>query len=208
MPGHSRSPRRGMPLVTMYVASLRSCCPRNSDSFSQNDKPTIASHMIKTGRVFSASLELLSQMRLISVRVNVLVKAVDPIHYAQMVELRAAAELKHKFFEVIGTGDPLNMEGRELIFNRQTPLHPDRSDHWESWACIMAIGPFKGGPLHIPSIGLRMEYWDGTMILLRGKILKHEVEAFSGGQRISIAHFTHRSFWKSCGVVPTAQPLE
>ncbi|KAJ7619015.1 hypothetical protein DFH06DRAFT_935352, partial [Mycena polygramma] len=60
-----------------------------------------------------------------------------------------------------------------------------------SWAVLVASGPFSGGELSIPCLGLCMSYTDGTMIMVRGKVLPHEVEAFVDGQRICIAHFTH-----------------
>ncbi|KAJ6562938.1 hypothetical protein B0H10DRAFT_2239742 [Mycena sp. CBHHK59/15] len=39
---------------------------------------------------------------------------------------------------------------------------------------------------------LRMRYEAGDLILLRGRALKHEIEEFTDGQRISVAHFTHQ----------------
>ena len=40
----------------------------------------------------------------------------------------------------------------------------------------------------------------GTLILLRGHILPHEVEAWEGGQRVCVAHFTHQSLWDQFGM--------
>ena len=37
------------------------------------------------------------------------------------------------------------------------------------------------------------------MIFLRGGILPHEVEAWEGGQRVLLAHFTHKSLWDEFG---------
>jgi hypothetical protein len=42
-----------------------------------------------------------------------------------------------------------------------------------------------------------MKYPDGSMII------PHEVEAFSNGIYIFLAHFTHRSMWKACEITPT-----
>ncbi|KAJ7674248.1 hypothetical protein B0H17DRAFT_1241668 [Mycena rosella] len=88
------------------------------------------------------------------------------------------------------------------MYNRKTPLHPDKSDHKRGWAVLVVVGPFTGGALHIPFLNLHMSYTNGTMIMIRGKVLPHEVEAFCTCQHICIAHFTHRSLWNSCGIVP------
>jgi len=65
---------------------------------------------------------------------------------------------------------------------------------------LVALGDFQGGGSFIPRLNLRMFYQPGTIILLRGHILPHEVEVFSEGQRISIAHFTHESLWRELGL--------
>ncbi|KAJ6539600.1 hypothetical protein B0H19DRAFT_1269902 [Mycena capillaripes] len=149
----------------------------------ENDDPTVARDMLKTGRAFSASLKLMNQLHLVSHRVNWMLKYGDRTHYKEARKLRKKAEAEHQFFKVIGTDDPLKMEGREIMYNRQTPLHPDKSDHKKGWAVLVVVGPFTGGALRIPCLNLRMKYTNGTMIMFRGKILPHEVEAFSGGQR-------------------------
>jgi hypothetical protein len=48
------------------------------------------------------------------------------------------------------------MEGRAIMYNRQTP----------------------GGDLYIPRLKLRIRYLPGDMVVLRGRILPHEVRAW------------------------------
>lgn len=144
----------------------------------------------------------MSELHLVSHRVNSLIKYVDEAHYKALVELRAEAERLHKFFKVMGTDDPLLMEGRELMYNRQTPLHSDSSDPKKGWAVLVIVGKFKGSALHIPCLNLHTSYTEGTMIMVRGKVLPHEVEAFLDGQWICIAHFTHKSLWDACKISP------
>ncbi|KAJ7653842.1 hypothetical protein B0H17DRAFT_1146949 [Mycena rosella] len=146
-----------------------------------HDDPTVASHILKSGRNFSASLALISQLHLISYRVDAMLQYGDEAHFEACKKLRAEAEKRHKFLKVIGSDDPLVMEGREIMYNRQTPLHPDKSDHKRGWAVLVVVGPFTGGALHIPCLNLHMSYTNGTMIMIRGKVLPHEVEAFSNG---------------------------
>ncbi|KAJ7083209.1 hypothetical protein C8R44DRAFT_753514 [Mycena epipterygia] len=85
------------------------------------------------------------------------------------------------------------MEGREIMYNRQTSLHLDHSDPNKGWAVLIVVGPFQGSVLHIPCLNLHLQYMHGNIIIICGHILSHEVEAFSGGQCMCIAHFTHKA---------------
>jgi len=107
---------------------------------------------------------------------------------------------KHPHAKAWSAIDGLLWEGRAFQFNRQTPLHPDSTDPPQCWVALVTLGNFQGGELFLPRLNLRMSYQPGTIILLRGHILPHEVEDFSGGQRISIAHFTHESLWQELGL--------
>ncbi|EJD32269.1 hypothetical protein AURDEDRAFT_44940, partial [Auricularia subglabra TFB-10046 SS5] len=79
--------------------------------------------------------------------------------------------------------------GRSIIFNRETPEHSDRLDPKPAWTPVVTLGDYTSGTLHVA--GLEIDYLPGTIVFLRGGILKHSV-SFSGGQRVAIAHFTHR----------------
>ncbi|KAJ7495449.1 hypothetical protein FB451DRAFT_955498, partial [Mycena latifolia] len=83
--------------------------------------------------------------------------------------------------------------GREIRFNRKTPLHADSGDPKAGWAALVALGGFKGGVMSVPAVNLRMRYSGGDLVPIRGRVLKHEVEDFSDGQRISITHSTPQS---------------
>lgn len=94
--------------------------------------------------------------------------------------------------------DPLITEGRAIMYNRKTPPHVDRLDPPRSWATMITFGNFtEGGDCYIDRLKLRIRYLPGDAIIIRGRILQHEVEEWGPGQRISIAHFTHSALWKS-----------
>lgn len=61
-------------------------------------------------------------------------------------------------------------------------------------------GDFEGGQTRVPGINTTSQYDPGDLILLRGNILKHVVLKFTGHQRISVAHFSHRSIWNYYGI--------
>lgn len=93
--------------------------------------------------------------------------------------------------------DPLLFEGRGVMYNRKTPLHQDKLDPHRGWAALLALGEFKtGGELSIPRLKLKVRYLPGDLILIRGRILPHEVLDWDGKQRISIVMFTHTDMWK------------
>ena len=95
--------------------------------------------------------------------------------------------------------DLLIYEDHEILYNRTSTLHTDSSDPQNGWAILTAFGTFKGGYVRLPNLGLRIRLEPGDAIALRGRVIPHEVEAWDGGQRISIPHFTHSSVWRSMG---------
>lgn len=95
--------------------------------------------------------------------------------------------------------DLLIYEDHEILYNRTSTLHTDSSDPQNGWAILTAFGTFKGGYVRLPNLGLHIRLEPGDAIALRGQVIPHEVEAWDGGQRISIPHFTHSSVWRSMG---------
>jgi hypothetical protein len=96
--------------------------------------------------------------------------------------------------------DPLIYEGHEILFNVMTEEHTDSFDPALAYAVIMAAGDFQGGHLFFCHLGLCVRFELGDMVMFQGQVLKHLVEVWTGGQRISIPHFTHSSIWKLMGM--------
>lgn len=66
---------------------------------------------------------------------------------------------------------------------------------------MITFGNFtEGGECYIKRLKLRIRYLPGDAIIIRGRILAHEVEEWGPGQRVSIAHFTHTALWESEGM--------
>jgi len=103
--------------------------------------------------------------------------------------------------DYIASIDPLLFQGRSVIFNRQPPNHVDGKDPKLAWNPLATAGSYTEGRLRIRRLGLRVWFGGGACVFLHGAILHHEIEPFSGGQRIFIAHFCHQSLWKEMGVV-------
>jgi hypothetical protein len=140
-------------------------------------------------------------MFLLSRAVNALLKGIDLPQYQALKHLRSLCEKDHPFMKGMAATDPLLMEGRAIMFNRQTPAHADQQDPLTAWATMVTFGKFRtGGELCIPRLNLEIQYKPRDVVILRGRILPHEVKPWGQGQRISIAHFTHKALWNSYGL--------
>lgn len=168
--------------------------------------------IIRTGYSFSAATGLFRQLNILSHQINAYLENIDPIQFHSLTKLQNAGNLKYPHMEALGSVDPLLMEGRAIIFNRQTERHPDVDDDVNAWAALVILGKFTQGFLRIPILNLQVRYNPGDLVWIRGHILEHEVMEWIGGQHICIAHFTHSSFFRemslSCGTGPGVPPME
>ncbi|KAJ7439167.1 hypothetical protein B0H11DRAFT_1934758 [Mycena galericulata] len=104
-----------------------------------HEDPVVASHVIKT---VSCTLDLITQLHLISHHINALLDFADEAHFHALVQLRGKAKELYKFYQVIGSDDQLMMEGREIMYKRQTPMHRDMQDPKKGWA-VLVVGTIK-----------------------------------------------------------------
>jgi hypothetical protein len=126
---------------------------------------------------------------------------VDPIFFDALTQLHQHATAKHASLAAWTSVDSLLLEGRELLLNRISGRHRDHQDPKLAYAGLFAAGNFKsGGHIFFPQLNLQVRLLPGDFVLLRGRVLEHEIEAWEGGQRISIPHFTHTSLWRDCGL--------
>lgn len=164
--------------------------------------PIISAAQLKTSSGFSACEKLVDEFRLVSHRLNAVLQHLDPPAFESHKALREAICREHPVAKAQLAIDPYLGLGRSVIFNRQTPNHIDRRDPAHGWTPIMAMGTeFEGGVMRVRALALRMWFGGGACVYIRGGVLHHEIEEFSGGQRVSIAHFCHASVWKFMGIV-------
>jgi hypothetical protein len=171
-----------------------------SDSFSYTKTavPTISTDFVKSASQFSTTTTAMAEMKLLSLLVNTVLEKIDKNQFEALKSLHNKICHRYPFFQALSSIDPLIMEGRAIMFNRKTPLHTDSLDPPHAWATMITFGNFtEGGDCYIRRLRLRIRYLPGDAIIIRGRILAHEVEEWGPGQRISIAHFTHTSLWKS-----------
>lgn len=127
--------------------------------------------------------------------VNEAIKLSDPYFYAKAIEVRSKVEKQYPITRAYGINDPLVVEGREILFNRQSGLHTNPHDPPRGFAGLLALGDFVGGDLYLPSLRVRLRLEPGDLALIRGRILPHSILSWTG-QRISMPHFTHSSVWR------------
>jgi len=156
---------------------------------------------LKSGGVFAKTAELYQKLHLLSNKINEAIQVVNPKFFASLSQFHKVSMAKHPSLAIWATIDPLLLEGRELLFNRHSGRHFDIQDPKLAYAGLYAAGTFtSGGYVFFPQLNLRVLLLPGDFILLHGRVLEHEIEAWEGGQRISILHFTHTSLWRDCGL--------
>jgi hypothetical protein len=140
-------------------------------------------------------------MKSLSLLVNTVMEKIDKKQFEALKILHSKISARYPIVEALSSIDPLLMEGRAIMYNRKTPSHTDRLDPFRAWATMITFGKFtQGGECYIERLRLHIRYLPGDAIIIRGRILPHEVEEWGRGQRISIAHFTHTALWKSEGM--------
>ncbi|KAF8833317.1 hypothetical protein BDN67DRAFT_917271 [Paxillus ammoniavirescens] len=93
------------------------------------------------------------------------------------------------------------MEGREVLFNRISGRHMDSQDPRFSYAGLFTAGSFtSSGYIYLCQLNLQIRLFPGDFVLVRSRVLEHEIEQWYGSQHISILHFMHTSLWRDCGL--------
>jgi hypothetical protein len=84
---------------------------------------------------------------------------------------------------------PSKFNGISVIVNRKTVFHRDSGGRPEWYDLLFAAGTYKRATLDIPDIGARFDYNPGTVIALCGRVFRHGVVSWDGGERICYAHY-------------------
>jgi len=151
--------------------------------------------LLRTCQQFKQSCEAMKGLKYLSHQVNEALRCLDP-HFYNLL-----SQLKHKiskfgFSEALAAIDYLLLNGREILFNKESEEHVDQNDPQYGWAVLVALGEFEGGDFMASQLGIKARFLPGDMILVRGRVVKHKIGPFMG-QRISLPHFTHSNIWKA-----------
>ena len=79
--------------------------------------------------------------------------------------------------------------GFAMIVNRKTYIHHDVRAALMDYDLLFSSGTHKQCMLDVRDLGLRLLYPPGTGVAITGKVLRHGVETWDGGERICQAWF-------------------
>lgn len=79
--------------------------------------------------------------------------------------------------------------GIEVIVNRVTPVHRDSEAAPSMYDLLVSAGTHQQAWMDLPDVKARLTYEPCTVVAISGKVLRHGVDSWVGGERICIAHF-------------------
>jgi hypothetical protein len=79
--------------------------------------------------------------------------------------------------------------GFSMIVNRKTYIHRDVGAAPMDYDLLFSSGTHKRCTLDVQDLGLKLWYPPGTGVAITGKVLRHGVEDWDGGERICQARF-------------------
>lgn len=161
----------------------------------QTDPLAPSKNQVETATRFAISREVIHALDPIGARVNAILEFLAPEAFLASVELRSRIRIKYPWAQDLFTNDCLLMHGRSFAFNRQTNTHTDSRGPLGEWTPLVGLGFSVGVKLRLAGIKEILCFEPGTIIFLRGGEIPHSIEAWTGGQRVSIACFTHKNIW-------------
>lgn len=109
------------------------------------------------------------------------------------IATRAIGKLKHE--DHVKTPHPHAQlwpsffSGIEVISNRVTPIHRDSKSAPPVYDFLVSAGTHTNAWLDLPDVKARLLYNPCTVVAVCGKVLRHGVESWEGGERLCFAHF-------------------
>jgi|SRR5215510_5564535 len=84
---------------------------------------------------------------------------------------------------------PSVFSGISVISNRKTLAHRDQGGWPQCYDLLLAAGNYSNALFSVPDVGAEFQYNPGTVVAICGKVLRHAVYDWSGGERLCYAHF-------------------
>ncbi|KAG8771863.1 hypothetical protein FRC12_003362 [Ceratobasidium sp. 428] len=157
----------------------------------------------KTAVAFASIQQHLKDTRFVSTLLNYILYRVQPDSFWAYVKASSRLRQKIPAAVAVATHDPALSSGKSVIYNWSTHLHFNNKEAPEGWSILVVMGDCTTGFLSLPWLGIKFKYLPGSVVLLRGGLLDHEVVGWDGeGDRICIAHFNHIDEWSSVNVSP------
>jgi hypothetical protein len=190
-----------MQQAIQYVNSFSLFARHTMTSLFKTEPPVMSGDVMKTATQHRLTFELWGNLEMVSHSVNQALRAIDPAQYHALKELKKRSMERYPHVKAAAAVDPLLQEGRAIVYNRRSGSHKDTKDPPKAWAFMLVVGEYEGGELILERLGKKIRYAPGDLIAIRGRVLEHEVAAWSGKCRISMVHFTHQALWTQLGMV-------
>lgn len=97
--------------------------------------------------------------------------------------------------------------GFSLIVNRMTPYHRDSGASISMYDLLFSAGTHQDCYIEVAELEAQFLYLPGTLLAVCGKVLKHRVESWAGGERICVAHFMKDAVHNRLGIARPEWPL-
>lgn len=94
----------------------------------------------------------------------------------------------HKWHEHVSLW-PSAFSGIQVIVNRVTPSHRDSGAAASMYDLLVSAGTHQSATLRLGDVSANLSYKPGTVVLVCGRVLRHEVANWRQGERICMAHF-------------------
>jgi hypothetical protein len=98
---------------------------------------------------------------------------------------------------------PSVASGISLIINRRTKPHKDQHGITSCYDLLMTAGNYTDCHIELEELKLMIEYLPGGIVAICGKVFKHAVQSWNGGDRICIAHYFRKNvFYRAKTKIP------
>jgi len=114
-------------------------------------------------------------------------EAMETVRWGQL-QVGSKSWTEHNISEVARAW-PGATPGISVISNRASICHLDVNGHKEWYDILVSAGTYKRCWFRLPDLDLRLKYLPGTVVALNGRILRHEVVEWEGGDRVCYAHW-------------------
>jgi hypothetical protein len=134
--------------------------------------------------------------------VNILLSVIAQDLYDAGTAAVAKIKVQHHSIAAVQAW-PSAFSGISVISNRRTLFHRDQGGWPACFDFLAAAGTYDSGLLLCPDLGAKFIYSPGTAVALCGKMLRHGVFDWSGGERLCYAHFMRDNVHNRLGIQQT-----
>jgi hypothetical protein len=162
---------------------------------SMGQAPVLSRDVMRSAKGFSATLAFYKDIAPLVQVIGRLFQEVDPQAYEEYKANHKRQCRETPELEMLRVSNRTCFHCIAVLVNAQVGPHKDSNDVLRGWVAMACFGDFKGGELCLPSLGYRIPFQPGDVVLFRSAVLEHWVAPFKG-TRYSCVFFTKQNLWK------------